>query len=213
MRKRAPKINLTEQTFGLLTVVRFVETRNGKNYWISTCSCDSGKTVEVSTGNLRSGSVLSCGCLKRQPKTHGLSQTPEYQTWHRMIQRCTNPNNPDYADYGGRGIGVCKRWRESFVAFYKDVKTRPSTTHELDRWPDNDAGYRPGNVRWATRSEQVNNTRANHFLVHSGKRLSIAEWTAKLNFQPTLISSRLNRGWTVARALTTPPRRGDWRRK
>jgi len=205
--------DLTGQTFNLLTAVRYIGSKNGKGRWICTCACDSGKIVEVSTGNLRSGSVKSCGCLKRQPKTHGRSNTPEYQAWHRMLQRCTNLKHPDYAAYGGRGIKVCRRWRKSFVAFFKDAGLRPSAAHEIDRWPNNNGGYCPGNVRWATRKQQTNNTRTNHFLSHDGERLSIAEWTARLGLQPTLLSSRLNRGWSVKRALTTPPRRGRWRQK
>ncbi len=83
----------------------------------------------------------------------------EYSTWRGMISRCHNPNEPSYIRYGARGIKVCARWRFSFDAFYADVGPAPSLKHTIDRI-DNDAGYRPGNVRWATWSEQNKNKRS-----------------------------------------------------
>ena len=85
-------------------------------------------------------------------------RTAEYEAWHSMIQRCTNPKNPGWKNYGGRGIKVCSRWLD-FVNFLADVGRKPSPKHSLDRFPNNDGNYEPGNVRWATKSQQQSNQR------------------------------------------------------
>jgi hypothetical protein len=95
---------------------------------------------------------------KQSRETHGLTDHPLYPTWGGMVQRCTNPNNDNYARYGGRGIQVCGRWRVSFAAFLADVGERPSPKHSLDR-RDTNGHYEPGNIRWATKLEQGKNTR------------------------------------------------------
>lgn len=95
---------------------------------------------------------------KRQ--MHGLSHLPEYNHWQMMRNRCLNPNSEEYSRYGGRGIQICSRWvvgtgsKHPFICFLEDMGTEPSKNHELDRWPDNDGNYEPGNVRWATPQEQ-----------------------------------------------------------
>ena len=89
---------------------------------------------------------------------HGLSQTPEHVIWCHVMERCTNPKSADWANYGGRGITICDRWRSSFTAFLADMGQRPSPTHSIDR-KNNDGNYEPGNCRWATLSEQHRNRR------------------------------------------------------
>lgn len=87
-------------------------------------------------------------------KKHGRYGTPEWNSWHGIIQRCTNVSNKDWRHYGGRGIKVCDEWRNSFVAFFNYVGLKPSPSHSIDRFPNPAGDYEPGNVRWATKKEQ-----------------------------------------------------------
>jgi hypothetical protein len=96
--------------------------------------------------------------------THRLSNTPEYNSWVGMKGRCLNEHGPDFRLYGGRGIAVCERWRDSFEAFYTDMGPRPSPMHSIDRFPNNDGHYEPGNCRWATpREQRLNQRPPSHF--------------------------------------------------
>lgn len=162
-------LDLTDRVFGRLTVLREAP-RGGKqaNYrkWFCLCSC--GVEKSILQRSLVTAAVRSCGCLLRENsaamvvamnRVHDMSHTPEYQAWKSMKQR-VKYKAPDVArNYRDRGVTVCKEWIESFEAFLACVGKRPSPQHSLDRFPDNDGDYEPGNVRWATRSQQMRNTR------------------------------------------------------
>ncbi|MFE2324633.1 hypothetical protein ACFXD5_12060 [Streptomyces sp. NPDC059385] len=140
--------------FGKLTVVgELIRSRPASVPM--RCDCGTEKVMYVH----HVGGSRSCGCAKiGATRTHGMSHTPEYAAWERMIFRCTNPNDKRWADYGGRGISVYPTFRADFTAFYAEVGPRPTPDHSLDRI-DNDRGYEPGNLRWATRSQQSLNQR------------------------------------------------------
>lgn len=157
--------DLIGQRFGRWLVVgRAGSSKTRHALW--QCKCDCGKETVVLGTNLKSGKSVSCGCwrveksISRCTKHNGY-YTITYKTWANMIQRCTNPNTTHYKDYGGRGIKVCEEWKNDFQSFSAYVSSMPHFGEEgrsLDRI-NNDGNYEPGNVRWATKSEQNKNRR------------------------------------------------------
>lgn len=184
--------------YGHLTVISKAYKKYGRNFYL--CKCDCGNETTVDIGHLRSGHTTSCGCRKNV--RHGGSKTPEYVVWCDMLSRCNNPNNIAYKNYGGRGIKVCERWAK-FPNFIADMGSRPSSKHTIDRM-NNDGDYEPSNCRWATRKEQQNNMRSNHYLELNGEKKTISRWSEDLGIKLTTLIGRLDRGWTVEETLTTP---------
>lgn len=193
--------NLSGERFGRLVVTKFVGRSRHKKI-IFECVCDCGKSVAVIGDSLKRGLTKSCGCLQREAtRTHGRSKSSIYCAWINMRSRCENPKCPEFKNYGARGIKVCRRWAV-FENFLADMGERPSPTHSLERIKNNE-GYRKSNCKWATKKEQSNNKRDNRWITFRGERLKITEWCKKLGGKSTLITIRLQRGWTLERALTT----------
>ena len=130
--------------------------------------------------------------------------SPEYISWQSMISRCTLPHRKAYSSYGGRGITVCERWHKSFQDFLSDMGLKPSRKHTLDRYPNKNGNYEPGNVRWATAIEQGRNRRNNCMLTHNGETLCIPEWAERVGIPARVIHSRIFHRWTASDALTLP---------
>ena len=176
-------VDLTGKRFGRWTVLELAEIkRYGKNYhYYWRCRCDCGAERLVDKTSLTAGKSRSCGCLNREKPssraTHGMSSTSVYHAWHTMKQRCFDPNCKAYPLYGGRGITVCDEWRDDFQAFFDHVSKLAhfgEGGYTLDRI-DNGGNYEPGNVRWATRSEQCRNRRSNIVVEYQGQQMTLTE--------------------------------------
>jgi hypothetical protein len=175
--EKLPKYERLEgMKFGRLTVKVF--KRADRNA-IWDCLCDCGNTVEATTAQLKFGKVKSCGCLSRERSTtHGMANTRPYNIWRGMKSRCTNPNEPNYQNYGGRGINYDPSW-ETFEGFWRDMKEGYAADLVIERI-DNNQGYSKANCRWATVEEQGYNMRTNVNLTHNGKTQTITEWANEL---------------------------------
>lgn len=162
-------MDLTGQRFGRWQVIRRGENKDNRVAW--WCECDCGNTGTIDTRRLVRGMSKSCGCLARDVNTrHGHNKqgnrSPEYTSWHQMKQRCLNPNDKRFHDYGGRGITVCDRWM-NFNNFLEDMGKKPSPRHSIDRI-DNDGGYEPNNCKWSDDYEQQRNIR-----IHKNNRTGV----------------------------------------
>lgn len=133
-----------------------------------------------------------------------ISTTKEYRAWAGMFARCYNRNSGAYKNYGGRGIKVCKRWWE-FENFIADVGLAPSPKHTLDRYPNNDGNYEPGNTRWTTWGNQSRNRRSTKMITYNGETMCIADWSAKLGIPRKRIYNRVIYGWKPEKIFTTVP--------
>lgn len=134
-----------------------------------------------------------------------ISKRSEYRIWLEMKRRCVDRKNKSYARYGGRGISVCKQWMESFDSFVRDVGPRPSDHHTIERM-DNAGDYTPGNVRWATTAEQARNQRSNRRYSFQGESHILTDWASIRGIHPDTLRSRMDKGWSIERALITPTR-------
>lgn len=173
--------------------------------------CECGNLRQVRVVKLKTGASRSCGCLRNEElTTHGQTKratrhlSHEYWIWNAMIQRCTNKDNRQFPDYGGRGINVDEKWLK-FEGFLEDMGFRPTTLHSIDR-TDNSLGYCKTNCEWKLRVEQNRNRRNNHTLTLNGESLCVSAWAEKLGCTSAFIFNRIKRGWTDKKILTKPSR-------
>lgn len=197
-------LDIAGQTFGRLTAIKKVGiTRFGKAIWVFQCSCGNDHTAVVS--NVINGTTSSCGCLRKELLTvHGRSGTRLNRIYGRMIDRCYNPKNEFYANYGGRGITVCDEWLNSKPKFF-EWATRNGYSNELsiDR-KNNNKGYFPDNCRWATIQEQANNTSRNILITFKGQTKTVTAWAYEIKMHPNTLLNRIKRGLSPFQALTMP---------
>lgn len=202
------RIDLAGKHFGYLKVIeRSENTKYGEACWLCECKCGTRKII--GGYKLRKGITKSCGCLaaelsSERKKTNGKKGVRLYRIWQGMIQRTTNPNNNEYKDYGGRGIDICKEWRNSFETFEKWANENGYADNlTIDR-KDNEKGYSPDNCRWITQREQNRNKRSNHYLTYKGETKTLTEWAEEMGISKEVLRHRIVKmGWTAEKALTT----------
>jgi hypothetical protein len=203
--------DITGQKFNRLTAVeRAGNSAKGLALWLFRCECGGTK---ISTGaEVRRGGVKSCGCAAIEQKInagksrcHAFSRANfprERKSWENMIDRCTNPDNNQFHNYGGRGISVCDRWKQSFKNFLEDMGARPANT-SIDRI-DNSFDYCPENCRWADAKTQNRNRSNNHVVVINGEAKTLSQWAERYKVPQSMIGNRIYRGWPEHAAITLP---------
>jgi hypothetical protein len=186
------------QTFHRLTVIGYERFSGERTRWYCLCTCGTVKKIQAV--NVFNGGTQSCGCQRleksktRCRSTHGMTKTPEHRAWAAIKQRIKTQG------YVDRGIRMYDEWVKSFEAFYAHVGPRPSPKHSLDRIDNNDH-YEPGNVRWATATEQQRNKRDNHVVTINGQSRCIGEWNKIAGLSKGTLNQRLKLGWPEDRLL------------
>lgn len=191
--------DLTDQKIGRILVLGYLGKVKRIHRWLGQCDC--GKVWDVSGAGLLKG-TKSCGCANKR----SIKSNPEYRVWKGMKERCYYHKHIAFQRYGGRGIVVSDRWRNSFENFLSDMGPRPTPHHQIERL-DNDGPYSKENCCWATAAEQATNKSNNRILELNGQSKTLAEWSKETGIHHNVIHSRLRRGWDVRRALTTKARR------
>ena len=193
---------------GKLVIVEILPNKNGGAAVKCLCDCGKHRTFPACLvfGNVPKFAACNLNGCRQVNVKHGAKLggkvVPEYCVWSQMIQRCTNSKNEKFPIYGGRGIGVCERWKD-YQNFILDLGQRPSPSHTIER-RDNNRGYEPDNCFWATREQQGRNRRTNRFLTANGTTLTVVEWAEKIGVNPDFLHSRIGYGWSDERIINEP---------
>ena len=214
--------DLAGKKFGKLTVLEPAFTKYGKLHW--KCLCDCGNFSYVNTQYLKNRNTQSCGCLKSEVAkrifsklntTHGETKTRLFNLWTRIKDRCYREKNPNYRNYGGRGIKMCDEWKDDFVKFrtwainsgYKEELLKNGKNKwTIDRI-NNDGDYEPSNCRWVTIKQQCRNRRTNSFVEYNGEKYCYAELSENFNINKQIIQYRISHGWSINDTINTPVRK------
>lgn len=201
-------VDYTGKQLGRLSVIERLPP-NGRNVrWLCRCAC--GRTKVISSNHMRGRQ--SCGCLRDEVtvqrnvdrSTHSQTGSPEYRAWIAAKMRCLNPNNASFSRYGGAGITICDQWQSDFMAFYRCIGPRPSMRHSLDRFPNRNGNYEPGNVRWANKREQTLNRDVTLRVVINGKSRFLCDVAKERGISLQTVRGRIARGWPVQQAISIP---------
>lgn len=198
----------TGEKFGRLTV-ESTQCRKLLGRTVVKCRCSCGKARYAKPSDLRRGVITSCGCAKVEVlrernlrmATHHMSASPEHHIWRGILTRCLCKTSKYYPRYGGRGITVSDRWRDNFTAFLEDMGYRPDAAFTVER-KNNSGGYSKDNCVWATRKQQNRNKRSNRLITFNGETKPVSQWADEVGLAAGLVFGRLNRGFSVEKALS-----------
>ena len=191
-----------------LTYIKDTKIQKGQRIALFRCDCGNFKEINITSAKRLDST--SCGCYlsklaSERNKTHGLSKTPEYETWSGIKNRIFNSNDRVYHMYGGRGLCMSMEWRESFETFLSDMGPRPSKYHSIER-RDNNRGYEKDNCYWATPLEQTRNRSNTLMVTFNGIRKPLADFCDDYKIAYHTVRARLKYGATLENALTIPVR-------
>lgn len=197
-------IDRTGQRQGHLRVIERAENIGIKVAWF--CHCDCGNSSAIIKADSFVNGVQTCGCLNGQPLT--MAGHPLAYRYRQMMARCYSPRSNEYPGWGGRGIRVCARWRESFSDYVADIRTlgplpAPGSRLSLDRI-DNNGDYELSNVRWANPSVQSNNRRSTRSFTAFGKTMTLREWSRETGVPYSALYYRIDTGISAEEAFSTP---------
>jgi hypothetical protein len=206
------RINYKEkELIGKLIFLKDVENTTPRKALFMCPICSNQFTTDISRAKLNR--VVSCGCYRKENSKklhfkHGHSKdkkmSSEYVSWQRMIQRCQNLGYANYHNYGGKGITVCNKWKNSFVSFLEDMKEKPFKNAQLDRI-NTDGNYEPNNCRWVSCKENSRNRRDNLVIEWNDQKKTLSEWSEILNINKNTLRDRIySTKWTLEEAMSTP---------
>jgi len=206
MRMQIPTPN--KDKFGRLTFIGIGTPAKCGTRKLTTWNmkCDCGALITANANRVKRKQKLSCGCLYKETRKtigvkHGYRRTEEYRILMGAISRCSNPKDKSYVNYGGRGIKVCREWMENPALFIEHIGLRPTKDHQIERI-NNDGNYEPGNVRWATRSEQHLNKRRVYTIKHNGRVLTTKQYCKEIGLSYHTYQHRVKRGLSREDALS-----------
>lgn len=196
--------DLTGKKFNCFTVLRLSENKSKSNEYLWECKCDCGEIRYLTTQKVKKQE--SCGCKRKT--ANNMSGTKLYNIWNSMKQRCYNPNDSVYKWYGGKGVSICKEWKDSFVEFQKwSYANGYKEGLSIERVNSN-GNYEPSNCEWITRSE--NSTRSNiemsRMYKFNDEEMSLKDWSEKLGIKYKTLHKRLTDGWSIEKAFMTKVR-------
>lgn len=204
---------LPGETFGSWTAEgRAPNSKGGSVCWNMACACGRMRQA-VRGSDLRSGASTKCRrcCddeLRKRMTTHGHCRrgrrSPEHMAWIAARRRCENQNDRFWPDYGGRGIQMCPRWRKNFANFLADMGEKPPDKDCLDRYPNPDGNYEPGNCRWATWKESNGNKHNIVWIEFDGRRMIQSNWAREARMTSATFGYRRRAGWSIKRIMSTP---------